>query len=210
MPARFSRFARFSLAMSAAILLATAGFVAPVAAQLGQSESYKFLQAVKDGKNDEVIGFLDKPGATPINTRDATTGDTALHIVVRRGDVAYTNYLIGKGADLNLRNGKGETALLLAASGGQSDLIAILARVGANVNLGDSSGQTPLIVAVQRRNPEIVRTLLDLGADPDQKDLLQGFSAREYAHQDTRSPAIAQILDAAPKKVRRAVSGPKL
>lgn len=200
---------RSVLAPFAAALLAGA-IVTPASAQLGQSEGYKFLQAIKESKNDEVIGFLDKPGATLVNTRDAASGDTALHIVVRRGDAAYVGYLLGKRADPNLRNRKGETPLLLAAVGGQNELVAILARAGANVNLGDSSGQTPLIVAVQRRNAEIVRTLLDLGADPDQKDLLQGFSAREYAHQDARAPAIAQILDAAPKKEHRAVSGPKL
>ena len=194
----------------AALLLASGALAGSAGAQLGQNESYKFLQAVKDAKNDDVVGYLDKPGATPINTRDVTSGDTALHIVVRRGDALYTNYLLGKRVDPNLRNARGETPLLLAAIGGQGDLVAILARAGANVNLADSSGQTPLIVAVQRRNADIVRTLLDLGADPDQKDLLQGFSARDYARQDTRSPAIAQMLAGAAKKERRAVSGPKL
>lgn len=67
-------------------LLATAPLAimaGPAAAQLGQSPGYKFLQAIKDGKNDEVIGFLDKPGATLVNTRDSDSGEGAIHIVVR-------------------------------------------------------------------------------------------------------------------------------
>ena len=183
---------------------------APAIGQIGQSEGYKFLQAIKDSKNDEVIAFLDKPGATVINTRDVTTGEGAIHLVVRRGDIPYLTYLLQKGANPDLRNGKGETALLIAASLGRGDLIDLLIKGGANPNLGNSSGETALIRAVQRRDLSMVRALLDLGADPDQKDVIAGLSARDYAHQDTRSPAIAAIIDASPKKVRRAVSGPKL
>lgn len=198
--------------LAATLLIATPLTLAaiPAAAQLGQSEGYKFLQAIKDAKNDEVIGFLDKPGATVINTRDISTGDGAIHIVVRRGDVAYLTYLLQKGANPDLRNAKGETGLLIAASLGRADLIDILVKGGAKVNLANSSGETALIRAVQRRDQSMVRALLDLGADPDQKDVIAGLSARDYAHQDTRSPGIAAIIDAAPKKVRRAVSGPKL
>lgn len=201
------RFFASSLLLVAAPLSMLA---APVAAQLGQSEGYKFLQAVKDGKGDEVTKFLDKPGATVINTRDVTNGDGALHLVVRRQDSTYLNYLLARGADPNLKNGRGETPLLIASSLGSTDMIETLVKHGANVNLGNASGETALIRAVQRRDATMVRSLLDLGADPDQKDLLQGSSARDYAHQDTRTPAIAALIDAAPKKVRKAVSGPKL
>lgn len=200
------RFTPFVLALLVASPLA----VSPAVAQLGQSEGYKFLQAIKDSKNDEVIAFLDKPGATVINTRDVSTGEGAIHLVVRRGDSAYLNYLLSKGANPDLRDGKGETGLLIAAILGRTDLIDILVKGGANPNLGNSSGETALIRAVQRRDQTMVRHLLDLGADPDQKDVIAGLSARDYAHQDTRSPGIAAIIDATPKKVRRAVSGPKL
>jgi ankyrin repeat protein len=177
---------------------------------MGQSEGYKFLQAIKDGKGDEVTKFLDKPGATVINAKDITSGDGALHIVVRRQDSTYLNYLLARGADPNLRNERGETPLLIASSLGSTDMIETLVKHGANVNMGNASGETALIRAVQRRDTTMVRSLIDLGADPDQKDLLQGSSARDYAHQDKRTPAIAALIDAAPKKVRKAVSGPKL
>ena len=202
---RFSPLVLALVAAPSALLIA-----GPAVAQLGQSPGYKFLQAVKESKNDEVIAFLDKPGATVINTRDITTGEGALHIVARRGDLAYLSYLLSKGADANLRDGKGETALLIAARLGRDELIGVLIKGGANPNLANASGETALIVAVQRRDLPMVRALLDLGGDPDQADHLQGFSARDYAHQDTRSPAIATMIDATPKKVRRAVSGPKL
>ena len=202
------RFSPLALALIAAAPLVAVA--APATAQLGQSEGYKFLQAIKDSKNDEVIAFLEKPGATVVNTRDVTSGEGAIHIVVRRGDTQYLTYLLSKGADANLRDGKGETGLLIAARLGRGELIDLLVKGGANPNLANSSGETPLIVAVQRRDQTMVRALLDLGSDPDQTDRLQGFSARDYAHQDARASGIVAMIDAVPKKVRRAVSGPKL
>ena len=192
----------------AATLLAVGA--APANAQLGQSEGYKFLQAIRDAKNDEVVAALSKPGSTIVNTRDIGNGEGAIHIVTRRGDVLYLNYLIASGADTNLRDRKGETAMLIAAGNGRADLIEILKKGGGNVNLANSSGETPLIRAVQHRDLSTVRTLLNLGADPDQADVIAGMSARDYAKQDTRSPAIAKLIEETPKKAPRVVSGPKL
>jgi ankyrin repeat protein len=194
-----------------AVATAAMAFAAiPAQAQLGQSDSYKFLQAVKDAKGDDVEKLLNQPGTVIVNTRDKTNGETALHIVVRRSDETYLRYLLARGADPNIRDGKGNTPMLLAAEVGGVGMIDILVKANANVNLGNSSGETPLIRAVQRRDMGMVRTLLADGADPDQPDLLAGMSARDYAHQDTRTPAIAKLIDETPKKARRAVSGPRL
>jgi uncharacterized protein len=200
------RSASLTLALIAGCTLASA----PALAQIGQSGGYKFLQSVKDAKNDEVIAALEKPGVTLVNTRDRSTGEGALHIVVRRGDMAYLSYLLSKGADANLRDDKGESPMLLATRLGRKEMVDALAKSNGNVNLANASGETPLIIAVQRRDQSLVRDLLDLGADPDQADHLQGFSARDYAQQDKRTPSIAAMIETTPKKVRKAVSGPKL
>ncbi|MFT3976413.1 MAG: ankyrin repeat domain-containing protein [Sphingomonas bacterium] len=192
--------------VAAAILFAISS---PALAQQ-QSQSYKFLQAVKDGKSDEVIKILDQPGQRIINTRDVTTGDGALHIVIRRGDDTYLRYLLSRGADPNLRNGKGDTPLLMAIQLGQTGLVDTLLLVKANPNLANSAGETPLIRAVQRRDLGLVRTLLNAGADPDVTDNVAGMSARDYAHADSRSPAIAKLIDEKPKSAPRAVAGPKI
>jgi len=180
----------------------------PAPAQF-QSEGYKFLQAVRDSKDDEVVATLNKPGLTILNTRDVTTGEGALHIVIKRGDARYLVTLLQKNADPNLRDGKGNTPMLLAATLGETDLIHLLSLAKANPNLGNSAGETPLIRAVQRRDMAMVRELIADGADPDQADIIAGRSARDYAEQDTRNPAIAKFLAETPKKARRAVTGPK-
>ena len=181
---------------------------APAGAQQ-QSESYKFLQAVKEAKGNDVLAILDRPGATVINTRDVTSGEGALHIVAKRGDATYLRYLLQKGADANLRDGRGDTALLLAVAGGHAGLIPVLVAGRANVNLGNGGGETPLIRAVQRRDVAMARALLAAGADAAQPANVAGMSARDYARRDARNPALAKLLEDAPKRARGAVSGPK-
>lgn len=181
---------------------------APVTAQQ-QSESYKFLTAVKEAKGNDVIAILDRPGSNIINTRDVTSGEGALHIVIKRGDETYLRYLLQKGADPNLRDGRGNTPLLLAVQTGQRDMIPILTAAKANPNLGNQSGVTPLILATQSRSIDMVRALLAAKADPDQADVMAGLSARDYANQDTRNTAVAKLFADTPKKSRTAVAGPQ-
>lgn len=183
---------------------------APVAAQIGYSAGYKFLQAVKDAKGDEVTEALKKPGSTVVNTRDYTTSETALHIVAKRDDATYTRFLLQFGADPNLRDRDGNSPLMTAVSLGNSDLIPILIAGKANVNLANNRGETPLIRAVQIRNAAAVRDLLAAGADPDQADSLAGKSARTYAEEDERAPNIAKLFADYPKRAKRQVAGPKL
>lgn len=191
--------------LAAALLLGSA----PSAAQQ-RSVSYRFLEAVREAKGAEVLELLSEPGTTVIDTRDVSTGESALHIVVKRGDNLYLRFLLQKGADPDLRDAKGNTPLLLAASLGQTTLADSLIGAKANVNLGNGQGETPLIRAVQRRDLAMARILLAAGADPDQSDVLAGMSARDYARDDTRTPALAKLLADAPRKSRRAVSGPRL
>ncbi|HEX4695142.1 ankyrin repeat domain-containing protein [Sphingomonas sp.] len=201
--------------MTIFLRLALAGilFAAPLPAfaQLAGSPGYTFLQAVRNDKGQEVIDILSKPGNRIINTQDPSTGEGALAIVVKRGDAKYVRYFLAQdGVDPNIRDKDGNTPMLLAVQYGYEDLVPILIAGKANPNIGNSGGDTPLILAVQRRNQGLVRVLLDSGANPDQSDIRAGKSARDYAMEDTRSPAIAKMFEGVPKKARRAVSGPTL
>ena len=199
-----------SLMMVATVALPVAVLLTPSAVNAqNQSEGYKFLNAVRESKNSDVLEMLGRPGSSIVNSRDVTTGEGALHIVIKRGDETYLRFLLQKGADANLRDGKGNTPLLLAVTTGQAGMIPILTAAKANPNLGNSAGETPLIRAVQRRDIGMIRTLLAEGADADQADIIAGMSARAYAKQDGRNPVVTKLLEDAPKKTRQAVSGPK-
>ena len=195
---------RFAFLLTAALVVA-----APVAAQQ-QSDGYKFLQAIRDAKNDDVIAMVEKPGSRIVDTRDLSSGEGALHIVVKRGDLPYANYLLQHGADPNLRDGQGNTPLLVAVTYGQIGLIPLLITAQANPNLGNAAGETPLIRAVQRRDLTMARELLNGGGNPDQPDRVAGLSARDYAKRDTRTPALTKLLEETPAKSRAAVAGPRL
>lgn len=175
-------------ATAAAMLLSS-----PVAAQF--SDSYNFLKAVKDRKGEEAEKFLADPGSVIINTRDGTTGQSALHIVVERRDSTWLGYLLQKGANPNIADKKGTTPLMLATQLNFIDGIDWLVTKKAQVDQTNRSGETALIFAVQLRNAEAVRALLKAGANPDKKDNRAGYSARDYAKQDGRASAIAAILE---------------
>lgn len=185
----------FYLAVVAGLVLPTTlGGIAP-AAMAQFSDSYNFLKAVKDRKGEEAEKFLAEPGTVIINTRDGTTGETALHIVIQRRDSTWLSYLLQKGANPNLADKKGNTPLMLATQLGYIDGIDWLVRKKALVDQTNRSGETALILAVQLRNSEAVRALLKAGANPDKTDSRAGYSARDYAKQDGRASAIASIIE---------------
>lgn len=190
---------------SAILLLLAAALPSPAAAQF-QSEGYKFLEAVKDRKGDEATEMLSKPGSQLVNTRDITTGDTGLHIVVARSDVLWVRFLLQRGADPNIRNKKGMTPLQLATAMGFTDGVEALVKGGASVNVSDQTGETPLIAAVHARNVTLVRLLLEKGADPDRNDN-SGRSARNYMELQTGNTMLKQEFENADAK--RAAAGTK-
>ena len=180
---------------SAALALVLA---APAGAQF-QSEGYKFLEAVKERDGDVATDMLNKPGTQIVNTRDITSGDTGLHVVVQRRDALWVRFLLQRGADPNIRNKKGITPLQLATAMGFADGVEALIRGGANVNVGDQTGETPLIAAVHQRNTELVRVLLAQGADPDHTDN-SGRSARQYVELMTGNALMKQVFEDADAK----------
>ena len=95
---------RIRLMLAATLLTPALACVAAPAFAQGQSEGYKFLSAVRDAKNNEVLEMLGKPGSNIINTRDVTSGEGALHIVIKRSDEVYLRFLLQKGADADRKS----------------------------------------------------------------------------------------------------------
>ena len=175
-------------------LLAGAVLVAsPAQAQF--SAGWKFLEAVRKKDGNAVEEQLSEPGSTIVNTRDVTTGETALHIVTKRRDTTWMSFLIGKGANVNARDSQGVTPLQLATNLGFVEGIELLVDGHARVDEPNDAGETPLISAVHRRDIGMMRILLKAGADPDRKDN-SGRSARDYAMLDGHSGPLVGEIDA--------------
>jgi ankyrin repeat protein len=194
-----------SRALLCGILLACA---APAMAQF--SDSYNFLKAVRDSDGDEAMKYLAKPGAPVLNTRDPSTGETALHISVKAHNDTWVGFLLNKGADTEIKDRNGNTALHDAALVGDPTAISYLTSMKARVNATNNNGETPLVLAVHRKDIEIVQLLIAAGADPNIQDTIAGKSALDYAKQDRRLGAIQKVLENAKAPPKKVVSGPVL
>ncbi len=197
----------FILSAGAALLIALGSFGAPASSQGIGSPSYRFLEAVRDRDGTQVTTMLNAPGTTIVNTRDISTGRTALHIVVERRDVTWINFLLERGADPRIVDRAGNAPLRLATEiGFVEGARALLAR-GASANQANSRGETALHVAVQRRDVAMARMLVAAGADPELTDNVAGKSPRDYAREDVRGAAVLTALDA-PRERPAVVAGP--
>lgn len=155
---------------------------APLAAQT-YSDGYKFLQAVEKKDVGKVNELLAEPGTTVINSRDLSSGRSALHITVQRRDRTWLSFLLGKGANPNIADNHRVTPLMLASQNGFVEGLQDLIAHGARVDDPNETGETPLMLAVHRRDTAMIRLLLAAGADPERTDN-SGRSAREYAQLD--------------------------
>lgn len=67
----------------------------------------------------------------------------------RGGNVDRVRDLLDRGADVNVRNHKGQTALHCAARAGFVEIVALLLDRGADLNATDDDGRTPLAAAMR-------------------------------------------------------------
>lgn len=191
MIARLRAGRRLRAGFAAAALLGVFGSAAPVHAQF--SESYKFLEAIRKKDGQKVTDALNEPGTQIVNTRDVSTGESGLHIVTARRDLTWMQFLVARGANVNVRDARGTTPLVLACNLGFIEGVEFLLTSGAKVDEPNNTGETPLITAVHRRDLAMVRALLKAGANPDRPDN-SGRSARDYALLDGKDSAVANEI----------------
>lgn len=194
---------RFSIPAALSLALAT-----PAMAQF--SDSYNFLQAVKSRDGQKATDLINK-ASPPVDAKDSETGETALHMVVKRHDDQWLAFLLAHGASPNVKDRLGNTPLHLAAATGDTEMITPLLSYGANINVVNNNGESPLILAIHAHDQAATRLLVNNGADPQLRDTLAGKSAEDYAREDPRAVPLQRILaEAKPKGPPKKVSGPVL
>lgn len=173
---------------AAALALAT-----PASAQL-YSDAYKFLQAVKEKEGDEATVMLNEPGSTVVNSRDLSSGETALHLTIARRDLVWTRWIMQEGGNPNIADNQGATPLIRATEIGFIEGVEALIAGGAQVDIANRTGETPLIAAVHTRNIPLMQVLLRAGADPDRTDNA-GRSARMYASERIAGERVLAVIE---------------
>ena len=199
------KFRMLPLALAFAVPLGLLALPAPAAAQF--SDSYKFLESVKKKEGDKVTEMLAEGSPNLVNTRDVTTGTTALHIVTARRDLTWMEFLIGKGANVNARDFKGVTPLVSASNMNFIEGVELLVKYGAKVDESNNSGETPLITAVHNRNVPLMKLLLQAGANPDRADN-SGRTARDYAKL-AGTPTLLNVIESDARIKGKAAQGPQ-
>ena len=137
---RLSRHLSMRLALAAMLggaMVTTALLPAPAVAQ--GSPAYRLLEAVRDRDFNKARDPLD---ATPqlVNTPDITTGETPLLIAIGRQDMGWVNFLLARGADVNIANREGLTPLMSAVQAGYTVGARAMIGRGARVNQGNAGG----------------------------------------------------------------------
>ena len=104
----------------------------------------------RSGVSAEIAALLAAHGAG-VNVDHAEGGWPPLVFQARGdrgGNVDRVRDLLERGADVNVRNHKGQTALHCAARAGFLDIVALLLDRGADVDATDDDGRTPLAAAL--------------------------------------------------------------
>ncbi len=177
-----------------ALAVAVALSAAPAAAQLHGSDGEAFVAAMKEGEANKAVELVEKPGSTVVNYRGGD-GNAGLHIAVRNRNANWVGFLLSRGADPNLGDANGDTPLILAARRGFAEAVARMLMKRAEVDRTNKLGETALIAAVQQRQTAIAKMLLEAGANPDKADHASGYTAREYAKRDNRSPEMLELIE---------------
>lgn len=182
----------------AALVGLTLAAVFPGQAAAQFRDGYNFLKALRDRDFGEAAKLLRDETSRVINTRDITTQETGLAIVVQARNLEWTRFLLARGANPALADRSGNTPLMHSILRSWPEGAEALLARGAQIDQTNSRGETALILAVQKRDTAMVRLLMARRANPDKSDHIAGMSARDYAKRDDRTGALLALLDAKP------------
>jgi len=116
-------------------------------------------------------------------------GETPLMMAALRGQVAWCEKLLARGAAINRA---GWTPLHYAASGPGTNAVVWLVAHGAQLDARAPDGSTPLMLAVRYGPEESVEALLAQGADASLRND-QGFTAADLAGRAGREALAKRI-----------------
>lgn len=150
----------------------------------------------RDGNSDNVVQLVE---CDDVNYQDPHTKNTAFNSAVQNHNWKIAEYLLDKGADLNIPNNTnlriGVTPLMQSVDNFDLEAFNFLLGNGADVNIqvdqGINKGTTALHLAVDNHEQyphgniysDMIRGLLESGANPDLEDI-EGNKPIDFAISD--------------------------
>ena len=128
--------------------------------------------AAKEGKLSSVQYLIEKEGINVnkqakkyYGNKTIYKGDTALHIACENNHLQIVQYLIEKGANIEIQDCGGKTSLHFASLYGNTEVVKYLVSKGANKNAKTKNGKTPYDIACNSYNSDksqinIIQSLL--------------------------------------------------
>ena len=170
----------------------------PVA--LGSSSSHEFQKSASVTNENLLDSAVERRNLTQSwrlkdsdSTNDNTFTGTALHFVAAYNKPLVVAYLIGQGAQREIRNDESLTPLHIAAWNGHDEIAHILLRSCVDVNCRDFKLLTPLHLAALKGQIHIVYNLSLYGVDLDARDW-KGRSAMDYAISNRRADIVSCLM----------------
>jgi quinoprotein dehydrogenase-associated probable ABC transporter substrate-binding protein len=127
--------------------------------------------------------------------KDGLNVNAALNGAVLASDLDRIRFLVGKGADVNARDGLRQYPLHIAAEQRDMDVISELLDDGAKIEARDSDGWTALMRAAARDNVPAIQLLVARKAKID-ATTSDGYTALAYALADGKFAAARALIDA--------------
>ncbi|MEM7754571.1 MAG: ankyrin repeat domain-containing protein [Planctomycetota bacterium] len=139
--------------LSAGLVLMIAGCGGSSSNEAEAVENDSIWQAAADGRVEAVrqsIAAGADINGTFVLEGVPGSGGSPLHLAALAGQADMVDWLIGVGANLDVRadDEYGGTPLHWAAAFGEAEVAEMLIDAGANVNAGDNTGYTPLDAAM--------------------------------------------------------------
>jgi len=123
----------------------------------------------------------------------STEADRKLLRAAAAGDVAEVKQCLNSGADVNVKDDKGQTPLVLASASGHTAIASILLDKRADPNLQSNDGLTALMNASHKNYTDLVRLLVQKGANVNLRTT-QGVPALTYAAIGGHPEVIRELL----------------
>jgi cytohesin len=164
--------------------LSCAGYLRKHGAVQGHPYRIEMFNAIRRGFLEELKKLIAK--GADVNQRHTSFKSTTLHMAVMKGRKDIAEYLIAKGAKVNVENDAGRTPLHSAPT---VDIAQLLIDTGADPDAGIENGCTPLLWIVLRPLTiefdkkdvkGVMEVLLKAGADVNVRDG-SGKTVLDYA-----------------------------